>query len=155
MREWFAELAGIDRPTRKHLHDFLAEVMRFLEHALRSEESTLLWSEYPALRDLALAAYETDVLSSANELDAAIDEIPEGELVKHGLIGNSARFKFNVIAAVARGWNNLAGRFSIRAGFRRVVEAVDVPLGSLVDAAAAGGAIKEFKDALLALAPDE
>jgi len=155
VREWFAELAGVAHPGRKHLHDFLAEVMRLLEHALRSEESNLLWSEYPGLRDLALVAYETDILGSASELDAAIDEIPEGELIRHGLVGNSARFKFNVIAAVSKAWNNLAGRFSIRAGFRRVIEAVDVPLGSLVDAAGTGGAIKEFKDALLALAPDE
>lgn len=155
MRDWFAELAGVARPTRTHLHDFLVEVMRLLEHALRSEESNVLWSDYPELRDLALAAYETDILASANELHAAIDEIPEEQLTRHGLIGNSARYKFNVIAALSRGWNRLAGRFSVRAGFRRVIEAVDVPLGSLVDAAGAGGAIKEFKDALLALAPDE
>lgn len=47
----------------------------------------------------------------------------------------------------------MRGQFSIREWFRKIIEAIDAALGSLIDAAAGiGGLLKEFKDALLALA---
>lgn len=95
------------------------------------------------------------MIPAANELSAAIGEIPERKLIRHGLVGHSARFKFNVIASVSSAWNRMRGQFTVRAGFKRVVEAIDGPLGSLVDAAGVGGAIKEFKDAVLALTPEK
>jgi hypothetical protein len=55
--------------------------------------------------------------------------------------------------SIGRRWNHVRGQFSIREWFRKIIEAIDAALGSLIDAAAGiGGLLKEFKDALLALA---
>ncbi len=126
-----------------------------LHDALLSDRPRSLWSEAPQLLELARSAFERDVLRAAEELHVAIHEIPEVKLIGHGLVGFSARFKFNVIAFLSGLWDRAGGAFTVRAGFKRVVEAIDGPLGSLVEAAGVGGAIKEFKEALLALAPEE
>jgi hypothetical protein len=159
--DWFAQLAGVHDPNREHLGLFLDEVMRFLGYVIRDESAYSLWVRNPQLQRMAIDSYETDLRSRAEELRAAIRDIPERALVQHGLIGRSAVFKYNVLATVSLGWGRRRrGRirrlFTVRGGFRRVVEAIDAVLASLIDAAGgAGGAIKEFKDALLALAPEK
>jgi hypothetical protein len=155
MDEWFVRVAEIRNPDREHLALFLDEVMRLLEHTLKSEEAQVLWALNPELRGMAMEAYETDVRRGAEELGAAIRQIPNASLVQHGLIGRPARFKYNVMATVSRGWGRVRAHFTIRGGFRKVVEAVDAHLESFIAASGGvGGVVKEFKDALLALAPE-
>jgi hypothetical protein len=156
MDEWFLELAENRDPGREHLTRFLDEVMRLLGHILQSESASVLWELNHELRDMAIEAFETDVLRGAEELRMAIREAPERALVQHGLVGRAARFKYNVMAAVSRGWGRVRAHFTIRGGFKRVIEAIDAHLESLIAATGgAGGVIKEFKDALVALAPEE
>src|SRR5688572_1497202 len=155
MDEWFARIAESRNPGREHLELFLDEVMRFLEDILASNDPSL-WELNPELREMARAAFETDVRTGASELRQAIPNIPESKLVHHGLIGPAARFKYNVMATVSRLWSRMKGQFTVRAGFKRVIEAIDAHLESLIAASGGiGGVVKEFKDALLALAPEK
>jgi hypothetical protein len=156
MDEWFVQLAEVESPSPDHLVKFVDEVMRLLAHILRSEGAGVLWQDNPDLRELAIVAFREDVVSRAEQLRAAIHDIPQEVLVQHGLIGSAARFKYNVMATVSRGWGTVRRHFTIRGGFRRIVDAVDAHLDSLIAATGGvGGVIKEFKDALLALAPEQ
>ena len=86
-------------------------------------------------------------------MHSAIPDIPERSLLSHGLIGRPMTFKLKVLASISDGWERVQRQFSIRDWFKRVVHAIDAILESLIDAAGgAGGIIKEFKDALPALA---
>ena len=154
MDDWFLELAQVRDPGREHLAKFVDEVMRLLAHILQTDAASVLWELNPELRTMAIEAFETDVRRGAEELLVAVREVPERALVQHGLTGRAARFKYNVMAAVSRGWGVLRSHFTIRGGFKRVVEAVDAHLDSLIAATGAGGVVKEFKDALMALAPE-
>ena len=155
MDEWFLDVAREEQPGRDHLTKFLDEVIRLLAHVLQSEHANALWELNPELRRMAIEAFETDVLRGAEELRIAIREVPERALIQHGLVGRAARFKYNVMAAVSRGWGRVRAHFTISGGFKRVVEAIDAHLDSLIAATGgAGGVVKEFKDALMALAPE-
>ena len=133
---------------------FVDEVMRFLLFTIQSETANRLWRDSPDLRQMAMQTYEGELIHAAKVLRAAIAEIPEQKLREHGLIGIAALFKYSVMVTVSRGWGKMRKHFTVRGGFRKVVEAVDAHLDSLIEAAGVGGVIKEFKDALLALAPE-
>lgn len=87
----------------------------------------------------------------------------EAKLFTHGLTGRPLKFKLWVLDSIGNQWEHLReprdwrGRFrrqlSIREWFKKIIEAIDAVLDSLIDAAGgAGGLIKEFKDALSSLA---
>ena len=64
------------------------------------------------------------------------------------------QFKFRVLDSIGRQWEAVQalGQLSIRDWVKRLFDAIDAILDSLIDAAdGAGGLIKEFKDALAAL----
>jgi hypothetical protein len=153
MPEWFIEISNSRNPGRQELLEFVDEVERLLDYILFAEEAYPLWQVDPELREMAQEAF-ADVRQSASELRQAIPEINELVLVQHGLIGAPARFKYNVMNRLARRWARIRPWFTVRSSFRRVFEAVDAHLDSLVDAAGVGGLVKEFKDAILALAPE-
>ena len=113
-----------------------------------------LWRDRQELLGLALQTFVIDVVPRGRaELRNAIPEISDAVLASHGLVGRPAKFKFRVLNSIAKQWRPGRGQVGIRRWFKQTAEAVDVILGSLVDAAGgAGGIIKEFKDALLALA---
>lgn len=115
-------------------------------------------------RDLALETFLYDITDGAGlQLDRAIGNISETRLITHGLVGRPLKFKFKVLDSIANQWpdihqvRDLRGRFrrgfSIREWFKKIIDAIDAILDSLIDAAGgAGGLIKEFKYALSALA---
>ncbi|MCW5977320.1 MAG: hypothetical protein KIT09_04550 [Bryobacteraceae bacterium] len=155
MDDWFSDLAEVPDPGREHLARFVREVMRLLAHVLETDAASVLWELNPELREMARGAFESDVQRGAEELLSAIPEVPERALVQHGLTGRAARFKYNVMAAVSRGWGAVRDHFTIGGGFKRVVEAIDAHLDSLIAVTGGvGGVVKEFKDALMALAPE-
>ena len=154
MDEWFAKLARSKNPSRQDLVAFVDEVLRLLKHVVENDAAAVLWRQNPELRRMAIKAFP-DVAKGAAKLRRAIQDVPEPILVEHGLVGAAARFKYNVMATVSRGWGKLRRHFTIGGGFRRVIEAIDAHLDSLIEATGAGGIIKEFKDALLALAPEK
>lgn len=98
---------------------------------------------------------QADIQDGVALLRKAIpDEIPESRLLQHGLIGRPLQFKFRVLDSIGRQWEAVQalGQLSIRDWVKRLFDAIDAILDSLIDAAdGAGGLIKEFKDALAAL----
>jgi len=155
MDEWFTNVAAIENPGRNDLSLFVSEVMRFLNHVLTTQNASPIWNQDPILKELATRAFYSDVEIAAARLREAIQNTPQMALADHGLIGASARFKYNVMATVGRGWGTLTRHFTIKGGFGKIVDAIDALLDSLVAATGAGGAVKEFKDAIRALAPEE
>lgn len=152
---WFGEIAASEDPGRKELQIFVRSVRNFLGFVLENtNDFSFLWEESPELHTLAWETFRYDIAGGAGlELDNAIDEIPQAKLRQHGLEGRPLHFKFKVLHSIGDQWEKVKGQFSIREWFKKLVEAIDAILDSLIDAAGgAGGLIKEFKDALSALA---
>lgn len=105
------------------------------------------------MRELAWQTFNSDIAKGAGlELDRAISDISQTKLVQHSLEGRPLSFKFKVLHSIGNQWNELKDQFSIRQWFKKLIDAIDAILDSLIDAAGgAGGLIKEFKDALGAL----
>jgi hypothetical protein len=152
---WFDSIASTDEPGRKELQGFVCSVRDFLAFVLEQTDTFgFLWESNPELLEQARETFALDVAERAvPELVQAIDEIsPEG-LHAHGLEGRPLRFKLRVLKSVSNLWPRLKPQLSIRDWLKKIIDAIDAILGSLVEAAGgAGGIIKEFKDALCALA---
>lgn len=150
---WFDELATADDPRRDDLYVFVDAVVHFLADVLRDDDHfSFLWDDAPALRLLAIETFEYDVRRGASELKDEIPRISQDNLLAHGLIGRPMRFKFQVLVSIAGVWGRAGEAFAIRDWLKRIIDAIDAILDSLIDAAGGVGAvIKEFKDALSAL----
>ncbi len=150
---WFDELAAVQNPDRDELQGFVEATMAFLGFVLEEPDFRFLWEDNGDLAALARETFDRDVRPSARDLQAAIPDIPQDALSVHGLIGRPMEFKFRVIGTIDRRWDRVRGQFSVREWFKRIVEAIDAVLGSLIAAAGGvGGLLKEFKDALSSLA---
>lgn len=152
---WFGEIASSANPGREELQLFVRNVRSFLGFVLENQNDfSYLWEESPGLLDLAWETFRFDIADGAGlELDYAIRDIRPEKLRQHGLEGRPLRFKFKVLDSIGNQWEKVKGQFSVREWFKKIVEAIDAILDSLIDAAGgAGGLIKEFKDALKALA---
>jgi len=155
---WFREIATVEKPGRRELQGFVDGVFKFLEFVLeRREEFGFLWKDAPALRNLAFETFRQDVSKSAAELRRRIPRISREILVRHGLVGRPAKFKFEVLNAVANRWTRVRSQKTrIRGWFKRTIKAIDVILDSLGPAAAGvGGVLKEFKDTMEVLSDAE
>ncbi len=150
---WFSELSIVQNPGRDELQGFVEATRNFIDFVLEAPELSFLWEDDQTLADLAHETFNTDVRQSADALRETIPTIPQDLLRIHGLIGRPMRFKFRVMDAIGRQWDRVRGQFTVREWFRRIIEAIDAALDSLIAAAGGvGSLLKEFKDALLALA---
>lgn len=153
---WFANLLESEDPGREELKVFVSDVHSFLRAVLfEFREFRFLWEDNDALLVQAQRAFESrEMATGFEELTAAIHWIEPALMARHGLYGANLRFKFGVIGSVSNEFSRrLTEQFSVRGWFQRIVAAIDALLDSLIAAAGgAGGLIKEFKDALGALA---
>ena len=152
---WFNQVAAAERPGRKELKLFVYNVCDFLGFVLENRNDFgFLWEDSPELHELALETFQYDIAEGASlELVSAIREISQDDLNTHGLKGRPLKFKFRVLDSIGNQWKRFRGQLSIREWFKKIIDAIDAILGSLIDAAGgAGGIIKEFKDALSSLA---
>ena len=156
MDDLFLGIASVENPGRGELAQFSRDVESFLRFVVaESNDFDFLWTDAPDLHRLAQEIVREDIPRSANALRDAIPSISESRLDVHGLRGRPLRFKLGVVAHLARLWERVKGNLTVRAWFKKICEAIDAVLDSLIEAAGAiGAAIKEFKDALVALAPE-
>jgi len=156
MDELFLPLASVTDPGRNELSAFTRDVESFLGFVIDSpDDFGFLWENDPALLPMARETLREDVPRAGASLRDVIPSIETRRLEAHGLLGRPFRFKLNVLASIARRWEQVRGRLSVRGWFRQMVDAIDAILDSLIDAAAGVGALlKEFKDALASLAPE-
>jgi len=154
---WFTELALVEDPGRRELQSLVLSIAGFLAFVLElGEDFGFLWEHDRSLQRLALETFNEDVQRSAEDLLVAIPKIPEQRLNAHGLLGRPMSFKLRVMDVLGKQWERVRGQSTIREWFRRMIEAIDAALDSLISAAGGvGGLIKEFKDALYALAGSE
>ena len=62
------------------------------------------------------------------------------------------RFKLAVVDSIGRQWDRVRRQFTVREWLKRIFDAIDAILDSIIAAAGGvGGLVKEFKDALSAL----
>lgn len=152
----FGNLLGFENPGRSELKVFASDVQNFLEDVLYEyKEFNVLWEGNVGLLDMAKSAFRSqEMVDGITDLYTAIDRIEPAVMTRHGLQGDNLRFKFGVLAHISNEFSQRAtARFSVRGWFQRIVAAIDALLDSLIAAAGgAGGLIKEFKDALGALA---
>jgi hypothetical protein len=149
----FAKIASEENPGPHELRSFVDGTVEFLNVVLTDENFSFLWESEPELHELAIDTFEHDVLESASQLKEASYEISERSLIDHGLIGRPMRFKLRVLDFIGRNWKRkIQGQFSVREWLKKIIDAIDAILDSLIDAAGGkGGMIKEFKDAVAAL----
>lgn len=152
---WFDEITASENPGREELKIFVRNIRNFFGFVLENtEDFSFLWEESPELHDLAWETFRFDIAKGAGlELEQAISDISPAKLHQHGLEGRPLRFKFKVLNAISNQWGKMNDQFSIGEWFKKIIDAIDAILDSLIDAAGgAGGLIKEFKHALGALA---
>jgi len=150
---WFSDIASKEYPGIDELRSFVDGTMEFLNFVLTEDDFNFLWEDEPDLRELATETFRRDVSEGSYYLKQAIGEIPERSLMDHGLIGRPMHFKLRVLDSISRNWEKrFSGQFSVREWLKKIIDAIDAALDSLVDAAGVGGLIKEFKDALASLA---
>jgi hypothetical protein len=154
------------------LHGFIDGVMDFLKDTLHREDlSAVLWND-GTLHALALETFKMDVIESANQVHRTIEalqspstsqEVFMRRISEHGLFGRPMRFKLAVLDSIAKEWErakiNLKEKFktefNIRGWFKRMCDAIDAVLDSLIKVVGVGDLIKEFKDSLSALASSD
>jgi hypothetical protein len=160
---WFENIAKVDEPGPGELMEFTRGVETFLGFVLKERHDfAFLWEDEPDLWELAEDTYNNDVRPAAGKIRDVIGKIPESILDQHGLRNRPLKFKLRVLNSIANRWRRIREQFQVgtlrrmlaaREWFKKVVEAIDAVLDSLIEAAGgAGGLIKEFKDALRALA---
>lgn len=152
---WFTDIADSEDPGRRELQLFVQNVRSFLGFVLENtNDFRFLWEYSPELHELAWETFRFDISEGVGvELDHMIHDIPTEKLRRHGLEGRPLRFKFKVLDAIGNQWEKVKGQLSVREWFKKIIESIDAILDSLIDAAGGvGGIIKEFKDALNALA---
>lgn len=153
---WFTNLLEFEDPDRDALKLFVDDVRRFLRDVLfEYREFRVLFDGNRDLLERARGAFESrEMAAGFDHLKESIDSIGPISMERHGLYGANLRFKFGVLGHISIELpQKLSDQFSVRGWFQRIVAAIDALLDSLIDAAGgAGGLIKEFKDALGALA---
>jgi len=153
MAEWFSEIADVEDPGRSELILFLDQVQNFLGFVLEDNtEFGFLWEDNPELLDLARETFALDIGEGIGELKGTIPKIREQVLFSHGLRGRPLRFKLKLLSSISEKWRKVKGKFTVREWLKRIFDAIDAILDSLINAAGGvGGMVKEFKDALSAL----
>lgn len=156
MDELFLGLAASEDPGAAELAQFTRDIESFMRFVvLESQEFSFLWRDAPSLVAMARGTLQEDIPGAANSLRDVIPSISPTRLDAHGLRGRPLRFKFNVLSSIARLWDSVKGKLTVRGWFKKMCEAIDAILDSLLDAAGGVGAVlKEFKDALSALVPE-
>jgi hypothetical protein len=160
---WFEDIAKVEEPGPGELMEFTRGVEACLGFVLEQRQDfAFLWEDELELWDLAQDTYKNDVRPAAGRMRDVIGKIPTPLLDQHGLRNRPLRFKLRVLNSIANRWRRIREQFkagtlrrmlAAREWFKKVVEAIDAVLESLIEAAGgAGGLIKEFKDALRALA---
>lgn len=152
---WFTEIAQVKNPGHDEMHRFIQGVERFQGFVLEQQQDfRFLWADDPELHDMAWEKFKMDVVEGAGAMHTAIDTgLSTKQVINHGLTGRPMHFKLRVLDSIARRWKNFGDQFKAREWLKRMFEAIDAILDSLIEAAGgAGGLIKEFKDVLSALA---
>lgn len=171
MQTEFEGLFGVEDPGVSELVHFVDAVHSFLSRLLEDDVlMNRLTGGDDELVALARSSFAVDVVPGLHRLKAALeglealslegqdarpvetDSLLEG-LNDHGLLGVSAAFKYAVLAKASRGWRRYRGQLTPGPRFVMVLDAVDVIPDSLIGVFGAGGAVKEFKDALRTLTP--
>lgn len=153
----FGELGVLEEPGRVQLSRFVELVVQFLQTVLDDPQNFgFLWRYDDQLADQARSVFSDYVRPSAESLRAQIPIISETQLETHGLDGRPLAFKFRVLAAVSNSWDRFRGKFSVEKWLKKIIDAIDAILDSLISAAGGvGSLLKEFKDALRALINDD
>ena len=155
----FVEIAEVENPGIEELSMFVKEVNNFLGYVIESKDFNFLWENQTNLRELAIATYHENISTDVNELINVIPEISKKKIHQHGLVGLPAKFKYNVVATIEQrepqvklkeSW--IKRQLSKRKWLKKIFEAIDAILDSIIAAAGgAGGLVMEFKKALSAL----
>jgi len=160
---WFTEISTESNPGRAELIKFLDGLASFLVFVLENRDDFgFLWADEPALGELAMDSFRGDVRPELQRLRQITSDLSVAILTQHGLHGRPLRFKLGVLNSIANRWERIRELTSLGSvrrllsaseWFKKIIDAIDAILESLIAAAAgAGGLIKEFKDALRALA---
>lgn len=150
---WFSEVAAHPDPGVPQLQQFLVGVRELFDFILRRDEFHFLWEDNYELQELAVETYHHDILRGIAILQDSIPSIHPVAVVHHGLSGRPLRFKLKVVDSISNGWDRARGQGTVRGWLKRLLDAIDAILDSIIDAAGGvGGLVKEFKDAISALA---
>ena len=77
-----------------------------------------------------------------DRLESAVDGIPAEKVADHALEGPEFRMKIRIVRFFSNRFEQMGGVWP----FRRLLDTLEGLLDSIIDAAGAGGAIKEYKD---------
>lgn len=137
----FPQYAGVG-DNRRVLAEYIHTIALFLDEIVRTGtdyQGGPLFDErlLPPMR----AAWE-EARPRFDYVAARAAEIGPGAIAEHGLAGRQLQYKLAVVEHRNGIFRSLGGVL----GFRRVIEAIDTLLKSILDAAGVGGGLAEIKD---------
>ncbi len=123
---------------------FLFEVRRFLSLVLETGEDSK--GKFLFIKELHSSLRETWVVVEPY-FDVAIGNsrnVTKDRLVQHGLVGIQLDMKIEIFNFMKRKYKSVGGKSILR----RLFDAIDTLLESILAAIGVGGAISEFKDSV-------
>ena len=126
---------------RSALRRFIVDLYDFLDRLVAGRDD--FWRPYwETDLEAPMRAAWAEAEPGMDEILADIDRIPDAAIRRHGLSGSQLRFKF---AVINRCYRQPAAGFGI-AGFRKLIDALDVLLESILGVIPGGGGVAEIKD---------
>ena len=142
--EEFPTSAEFDHDDKALMQQFVGALWDLLIQLVErgtDDRDRLVFEE--GLRILMLPAL-LDTKPEFDRLGGAIAEISPESIERHGLYGDPLRFKL----AVVRHWYDAFRGVGGVGLLRRLLDALEGLLDSIIDAAGTGGAVKEIKEAI-------
>lgn len=157
----FERVDGLD--DKALLENFARKVESLISTTIRAggwtfpdqPDSPVLRLHPEALEPARAALEEFEQQGHLEKLTDAIGSASEETLRRHGLTGAQLRFKLTIVRLRERLSRRSARpnwpfrRFRMSGFLRRLIEAIDNVLESLIDAVGVGGPLKEMKDAVM------
>lgn len=129
---------------RARLAEFLRNTQQFISNTVETgTDPNGNYLFYDELRPVMRAAWE-EVREHFDRAYGALQEVSDNRLWLHGLTGSQLGFKLGVVNWIGQRYARLDGKSL----FRKLIDAIDTLLESILDALGVGGAISEFKDAM-------
>jgi hypothetical protein len=147
---------GSGNSDHERLVNFVDSLERFMEQLIKEASGKGYF--IPGFDDDYSSAWSELKPSFSALLHATVKANPDA-LQLHGLYGSQLNFKLNVINHFADSFFELSSggwgsTDKVRKLLKKLLEAIDKFLASLIDAVGAGGAVAEYKDFLESIIED-
>ncbi len=147
----FPSVNDFDQSDRNLLISFLRAVYELLARSVDRTKDPLENELFVEELIGPMNAAFSEIGDHFARVERAIGELPDVRMTEHGLTGQQLRFKLAAVRYRERIYERLGSVLR----FKGLLDTLEGLLDSILDAVGAGGAIKEFKEAVRNSTKDE